>query len=140
MQYLCLDICFGLSMIKQICNKNGHCYTRSSNPWNCNTSLWWMRILEHFVSVDFWQFFCAYFSGLKNLRILCTGIRDGSLSLFLLKLLLDMVLLFIKEQIVIVSLVFNNGAQVTFSAGFKRITFSRYHYSSKLEKDCVHDP
>ena len=30
-----------------------------------------------------------------------------------------MVLLFIKEKIVIVSLVFNKGAQVTFTAGFK---------------------
>ena len=82
-----------------------------------------MRILEHFVSVDFSQFFCAFFSGLNSLRILCTGIRDGSLSLFLLRLLLDMVLLFIKEKIVIVSLVFNKGAQVTFTAGFKHITF-----------------
>ena len=34
-----------------------------------------------------------------------------------------MVLLFIKEKIVIVSLVFNKGAQVTFTAGFKHITF-----------------
>ena len=101
-----------------------------------------MRILEHFVSVDFCQFFCAFFSGLNDLRILCTGIRDGSLSLFLLKLLLDMVLLFIKEQIVIVSLVFNKSAQVPFAAGFKHITFLKvqYHYSSKHEKDCVHDP
>ena len=100
-----------------------------------------MRILEHFVSVDFCQFFCAFFSGLNNLRILCTGIRDCSLSLFLLKLLLDMVLLFIKEQIVIVSLVFNKGAQVTFTDGFKHTSrFSRCHYSSKLEKNSVHDP
>ena len=82
-----------------------------------------MRILENFVSVDFGQFFCAFFSGLNNLRILCTGIRDGSLSLFLLKLLLDMALLFIKQQIVIVSLVFNKSAQVTFTDGFKHITF-----------------
>ena len=53
-----------------------------------------------------------------------------------------MVLLFIKEQIVIVSLVFNKSAQVTFTAGFKHITFLKvqYHYSSKHEKDCVHDP
>ena len=65
-----------------------------------------------------------------------------SFSLFLLKLLLDMVLLFIKEQIVIVSLVFNKGAQFTFTDGFKHITFLKvqYHYSSKLDKDSVHDP
>ena len=53
-----------------------------------------------------------------------------------------MVLLFIKEQIVIVSLVFNKGAQFTFTDGFKHITFLKvqYHYSSKLDKDSVHDP
>ena len=63
-----------------------------------------------------------HFFGLNNLRIFAL-IPDGSLSLFPLKLLLDMVLLFIKEEIVIVSLVFNKGAQVTFTAGFKHTTF-----------------